>query len=247
MGDSSRLSGTSRFDAASYTHPFATPPTTPFAIRSAFGVSACATSVAMVDATVPSLLLAAVTVTCRPTAGTDSVGKESMKAKRSRSCCVVLVKTLAARNSVRLTAPSWMKPKPFFCVGVPMFVALPLSKLGLMTSNPTFSYMLRRCGILKSWVSISRLPLKRFVEVPVGRAWQRLQENTPPSRFWLMKMLFPLTGLPLTSTPPPDWDGTWIAVGSVLSRLRNGLGGKFTVMIEAVYASMSAVDSPWQN
>src|SRR5215813_1235188 len=170
-----------------------------------------------------------------------------MKANRSRSCCVVLVKTFAARNSVRLTEPSWMKPKPFFCVGSPMFVALPLSKLGLMTSNPTFSYMLRSCGILKSCVSFSRLPLKRFVEVPVGSVWQRLHEKTLPSRFRLTKMLFPLTGLPEAVAPPPDCEGTVIEIGSVSSRLRNGFGGKFTVMMKAVYASMSAPDSPWHS
>src|SRR4029453_19175270 len=225
-GASDRLSATNRFEPASYTHPFATPPTTPLAMRSAFGVSACPTSVAMVDTTVPSFLFAAVTVTWPPMAATDSVGKANMNANRSSSCWVVLVNTFEARNSVRLTAPSWMKPKPRFCVGSPMLLALPLSNPGRMTLKPTFSYMLRRCGILKSCVSPSRLPLKRFPDAPVGSVWQRLHEKTPPSRFRLTKMLAPLTGLPLGGGPPPDWAGPGREAGG---------------------ASYAAVDSPRQS
>src|SRR5207247_1781000 len=142
-----------------------------------------------------------------------------------RSCWVVLVKTGAARNSVRLTLPSWMKPKPFFCVGRPMFVALPLCRFGRITSKPIFSYMLRRCGILKSWLSPSRFPLKSARDAPSGSAWQRAHEKALASRRRLENALAPLFGLAVAVAPPPDWLGTVSAGGIVSSRLREGAWG----------------------
>ena len=231
---SSSESGTNLPTEGSYTQPFAVPPMTPFTTRSHRLAPTCAISVLIVEVTPVLFLLPASAVTCRPTAGTDSVGKASMNAKRSRSCWVVLVKTGAARNSVRLTLPSWMKPKPFFCVGRPMFAALPLCRFGRITSKPIFSYMLRRCGILKSWLSPSAFPLKRARDVPSGSAWQRAHEKTLESRRRLEKASAPLFGLPVAVAPPPDWLGTVIAFGIVSSRLRKGFGGKCTVMMKSV-------------
>jgi hypothetical protein len=64
--------------------------------------------------------------------------------------------------------------------------------------------MFRSSGILKSCVSFSSCPLKRFVVVPVGSAWHVLQVKTLPSRFVLRKRFRPVFGLPVAVAPPPD-------------------------------------------
>src|SRR6185369_41862 len=115
-------------------------------------------------------------------------------------------------------------PKPRFWSGSPMLLALPLVRFGRMTSKPTFSYMLRRCGILKSWLSCSSEPLNRLLVVPVGSAWHWLHVNWPPSSALLVNNVLPVVGLPVAVAPPPLWFGTVIVAGIVSSRLRNGLG-----------------------
>src|SRR5262245_31818277 len=117
-----------------------------------------------------------------------------------------------------------------------MLVAVPFWRFGRITSKPIFSYMLRSWGILKSWLSPSLLPLKRLRVVPIGSAWQVAHWKTLASSggFAALKMVAPLFGSPDTVCPPPDWLGTVIELGSVSSRLRNGLGGKFSVMMKSV-------------
>src|SRR5262245_12022986 len=117
-----------------------------------------------------------------------------------------------------------------------MLVAVPFCKFGRITSKPIFSYMLRSWGILKSWVSPSLLPLKRLRVVPIGSACQVAHWNTWGSRggFAGRRVVDRWSGSPDAVCPPPDWLGTVIELGSVSSRLRNGLGGKFTVMMKSV-------------
>src|SRR5207247_11315613 len=96
----SRQAGTHLPTEGPYTQPVAVPPMTPFTTRSHRLAPTCAISVLIVEVTPVLFLLPASAVTCRPTAGADSVGKASMNAKRSRSCWVVLVQAGAAREPV---------------------------------------------------------------------------------------------------------------------------------------------------
>src|SRR4029453_10356366 len=106
-----------------------------------------------------------------------------------------------------------------------MLLPLPPCSCGRMTSKPTFSYMLRMCGILKSWLSPSCAPLKSSFLVPVGSRWHWLHVRAPASRVLFWQAVRPLFGLPVAVAPPPLCDGTVMLEGMVLSRLRNGLGG----------------------
>src|SRR2546426_11056735 len=229
---SSSESGTNLPTDGSYTQPFAIPPITPFTTRSHRPAPTWAISVLIVEVTPVLFLLPASAVTCRPTAGGDSVEKASRNAKRSRSCCVVLTNTGAARNSVRLMLPSWMKPKPRL-KGVPgacvlMRFPLPFCRFGRNGPKPTFSYMLRRCGILKSWLSPSLEPLKRLRVVPSGRAWQVAHWKTFASSggLGLLKIVAPLLGLPVTVPTPVVVFGAFRLDGSGSARLRHGVGGE---------------------